>query len=269
MTSQHSSATETEPDGGQQGGVQSVDRAIAVLEILAREGDAGVSEIADQVGIHKSTASRLLGALLARDLVQQNSERGKYQLGFGILRLAASIPGRLSLVQEARPSLEALAAEFKETVNLAVLRSNYAVNVDQAMGPSTLATQDWIGSLTPLHATSSGKVLLAALGADERERILKETGLPAKTSRTITSRRKLEEQLSQVARDGIALTHEELEIGLNAAAVPVFNHSGAVIGGLSISGPAFRFDPENQPGLIEALKQAGLEISRRMGYSGA
>ncbi|NKX56797.1 IclR family transcriptional regulator [Arthrobacter mobilis] len=269
MTSQHISDTATDPEGAQHGGVQSVDRAIAVLEILAREGDAGVSEIADQVGIHKSTASRLLGALQARDLVQQNNERGKYQLGFGILRLAASIPGRLSLVQEARPTLEALAAEFKETVNLAVLRSNFAVNVDQAMGPSTLATHNWIGSLTPLHATSSGKVLLAALSADERDRILKETGLPAKTSLTITSRRKLEEQLRQVVRDGIAITHEELEIGLNAAAVPVFNHSGAVIGAVSISGPVFRFEPENQPGLLEALKQAGLEISRRMGYSTA
>ncbi|MCG2620996.1 IclR family transcriptional regulator [Arthrobacter sp. I2-34] len=269
MTSHSSPAADTDVEGVQHGGVQSVDRAIAVLEILAREGDAGVSEIADKVGIHKSTASRLLGALMARDLVHQNSERGKYQLGFGILRLAASIPGRLSLVHEARPVLEALAAEFKETVNLAVLRSNYAVNVDQAMGPSTLASHDWIGSLTPLHATSSGKVLLAGLGTEERERILKETGLPEKTSRTITSRRKLEEQLLQVARDGVAITEEELEIGLNAVAVPVFNHSGTVVGAVSISGPAFRFNAETQPGLLESLKQAGLEISRKMGYSGA
>ncbi|MFD1213122.1 IclR family transcriptional regulator [Arthrobacter sp. GCM10027362] len=269
MTSQHFSDIGTDLEGAQPGGVQSVDRAIAILEILAREGDAGVSEIADQVGIHKSTASRLLGALLARDLVHQNSERGKYQLGFGILRLAASIPGRLSLVHEARPVLEALAAEFKETVNLAVLRSHYAVNVDQAMGPSTLATHDWIGSLTPLHATSSGKVLLAALDTEERNRLLKEAGLPGRTSRTITSRRKLEEQLLQVAREGVAITREELEIGLNAAAVPIFNHSGAVVGALSISGPAFRFDPETQPGLLEALKQAGEQVSRRMGYSAA
>ena len=71
-----------------------------------------------------------------------------------------------------------LAAEYKETVNLAVLRSNYAVNVDQAMGPSTLATYDWVGSLTPLHATSSGKVLLAALTADERTRSSRQWACP-------------------------------------------------------------------------------------------
>src|SRR5687768_10427481 len=95
-------------------GVQSVDRAIAVLEILRRRGGAGVSEIADEMGVHKSTASRLLASLLQGGMVQQNSERGKYHLGFGILRLANSIPGRLSLVQEARPLLDALAEQYKE-----------------------------------------------------------------------------------------------------------------------------------------------------------
>ena len=261
------SDADAEGEGGQQGGVQSVDRALAVLEILARDGHAGVSEIAEEMGIHKSTVSRLLGSLVGREMVHQNSERGKYQLGFGILRLASSIPGRLSLVREARPVLENLAEEFKETVNLAVLRSNYAVNVDQAMGPSTLATYDWVGSLTPLHATSSGKVLLAALAADERERILKETGLPARTPRTIPRRDKLEKQLIDVAHDGYAVVLEEFEIGLNSMAVPVYNHLGTVIGAVSISGPAFRFDPEKVPGLVEGLGQAGLQISANMGYT--
>ncbi|MEO5780716.1 IclR family transcriptional regulator [Arthrobacter oryzae] len=259
--------SDTEADGGQNGGVQSVDRALAVLEILARDGHAGVSEIAQEMGVHKSTVSRLLGSLVGRDMVHQNSERGKYQLGFGILRLASSIPRRLSLVHEARAVLEGLAEEFKETVNLAVLRSNYAVNVDQAMGPSSLATYDWVGSLTPLHATSSGKVLLAALSADERDRILKETGLPARTPRTITNRSQLERQLLDVSREGYCVIREEFEIGLNAISVPVYNHMGSAIGAVSISGPAFRFDPDKTPGLLEALKQAGLQISANMGYT--
>ena len=139
MASNNHPEPDADAESGPSGGVQSVERALAVLEILAREGQAGVSEIAEEMGIHKSTVSRLMGSLVSRDMVQQNSDRGKYQLGFGILRLASVIPGRLSLVHEARPVLEGLAAEFKETVNLAVLRSNYAVNVDQAMGPSTPA----------------------------------------------------------------------------------------------------------------------------------
>jgi DNA-binding IclR family transcriptional regulator len=135
------------------------------------------------------------------------------------------------------------------------------------MGPSTLATYDWVGSLTPLHATSSGKVLLAALGADERDRILKETGLKARTARTITSRKELDAQLLEVGAKGYAVVREEFEIGLNAVAVPVYNHQGEVVGAISISGPAFRFDPEKIPGLLETLKDAGLKVSANMGYT--
>jgi DNA-binding IclR family transcriptional regulator len=253
---------------GQGGGVQSVDRAFQVLDILARTGHAGVSEIAEELGVHKSTVSRLLGSLVAREIVRQNNDRGKYQLGFGILRLASAIPGRLSLVHEARSILENLADEYKETVNLAVLRSNYAVNVDQAMGPSTLATYDWVGSLTPLHATSSGKILLAALPVDERNQIYKKVGLTSRTSRTVTDRSALENELLSIARDGYAVVHEEFEIGLTAVAAPVYNHIGTVIAAVSISGPSFRFDPENTPGLIQGLREAGLKISAKMGYTG-
>jgi DNA-binding IclR family transcriptional regulator len=257
--------SEVDPDA-QGGGVQSVDRALQILEILARQGDAGASEIAEEMGVHKSTVSRLVGSLLNRELVRQNSERGKYQLGFGILRLASSIPGRLSVVHQAREVLESLATQFKETVNLAVLRSGYAVNVDQAMGPSTLATYDWVGSLTPLHATSSGKVLLAALPTDERDAILKRIGLPARTTKTVTNRSQLEKQLLDISRQGYAVVHEEYEIGLTAVAVPIYNHEGNVIASVSISGPAFRFTPEEDPGLIEGLREAGLSISAKMGY---
>ncbi|NUL47547.1 IclR family transcriptional regulator [Cellulosimicrobium funkei] len=254
------------PEHGGASGVQSVDRAATALEILAREGRAGVSEIAAEMGIHKSTVSRLLAALVARELVQQDHERGKFQLGFGILRLAAAIPGRLNLVQEAGPFLRELAAVAGETVNLAVLRSGYAVNVDQARGPSTLGSQDWVGSLTPLHATASGKVLLAALTADERGALLQGARLPRFTSRTLTSRVRLEVELLEVAHGGFATAREEYEIGLVSLAVPVRDHRGAVIAGISVSGPEFRFVPE-APEVLAALRDAGLAVSRRMGYS--
>lgn len=260
---------DTDPAGAHHAGVQSVDRAITVLEIIARNGDAGVSEIAEEMGVHKSTASRLLSALDARGMVQQNHERGKYQLGFNILRLASAIPARLSLVREAREDLEALAEKFAETANLAVLRSNFAVNVDQAIGPNTLGTQDWIGGLTPLHATSSGKVMLAALPPATRDRVLRESGQARYTPQTITDRDELEQQMPVIAEAGYAATYEELERGLNAVAVPIRNHSGTVIGAISLSGPAFRFEPEKIPGLLDALKQAGYSISVKMGYTAA
>jgi DNA-binding IclR family transcriptional regulator len=111
-------------------GVQSVGRAVQILEILAQRGGAGVSEIAAELGVHKSTAFRLLSALEEHQLVGQPTHRGKYQLGFGILRLASAVPGRLDLVRQGRVVCEGLARTMGETVNLAVLRSHYAVNLD-------------------------------------------------------------------------------------------------------------------------------------------
>jgi DNA-binding IclR family transcriptional regulator len=255
-------------NGDGSGGVQSVDRAVRVLEILARSGGSGVSEVAADLQVHKSTAFRLLAALEERGLVEQNSDRGKYQLGFGILRLASAIPVRLGLVRQARPVLDQLAAQLGETVNLAVIREHYAVNVAEALGPSAISAQTWMGQLTPLHATSSGKVLLAHLDQAQRDEVLEASGLPALTAATITSRAALEKQLEQALIDGYASTFEEYEVGLNAVAVPVRDHTGAVVAAVSVSGPAFRLGPERMREVTAALQVGGSQISRRMGYLG-
>ncbi|KRA37838.1 MULTISPECIES: IclR family transcriptional regulator [unclassified Nocardioides] len=248
-----------------QAGVQSVDRAITVLEILAREGHAGVSDIAAEIGVHKSTAFRLLAALEERDLVEQNTERGKYQLAFGILRLASAIPTRIDMVRQAQPVLDALALQLDETINLAVLREHFAVNVQQARSSAAVISQNWVGQLTPLHATSSGKILLANLPDEQRDAILDKAGLPSLTPATITSRKKLLDQLEEVRTTGFATVVEELEVGLNAAAVPVRDHTGSVVGALSASGPAFRFNEARMADAEEALRAAGDRISYRMG----
>jgi DNA-binding IclR family transcriptional regulator len=259
-------ADEAVTDGVTPGGVQSVDRAITVLELLGHLGSASVVQVAQELGVHKSTASRLLSALETRGMVVQNHERGKYQLGFGILRLAHAIPARLSLVTEARDEMRRLAEEHRETVNLAVLREGVAVNVAQEIGPTSLGTHDWIGSLTPVHATSSGKVLLAALPSAERAELIKKVGLKSFTGRTITSRRQLERQLLDVAAQGYATALEELEIGINAIAVPVRDHLGTVVAAVSVSGPAFRLTEETMQAMRDDLKAAGLTISRRIGF---
>lgn len=251
------------PDGG---GVQSVDRAISVLEILARNGVVGVSEVAADIGVHKSTAFRLLGALEARGLVEQNQDRGKYQLGFGILRLASAIPGRLDLVRQGRPILDELATEFDETVNLAVIRSHYGVNLGQARGSAAVAAQNWVGQLTPLHATSSGKVLLAYLDADHRNALLDATGLARYTDHTITALKALLAQLDVAVAEGYTTTFEEYEEGLNAIAVPVRDHTGAVVGAISVSGPAYRLDKSRMQEVLERLKDGASQISDRMGH---
>ncbi len=250
------------------GGVQSVDRALYVLELLARRGEAGVTELASDIGVHKSTVSRLLAALEERELVEQAFERGKYRLGFGILRLANAVSGRLDVTRQGREVCERLALEVGETVNIAVLRSEYAVNVDQARGPSAIGTHNWVGELTPLHATSSGKVLLAFMSADARRDLVTQAGLQRFTEHTITSPGKLEAQLRDVTQDGYVVSLEELEEGLNAVAAPIRDHVGGVIAALSVSGPAYRLTVERAREIAPTVIAAADEVSRRMGYQG-
>jgi DNA-binding IclR family transcriptional regulator len=256
-------------NGAGTGGLQSVDRALNVLELLARSGEGGVSELAAELDVHKSTAFRLLGALESHGLVEQTEDRGKYRLGFGLVRLAGAVTSRLDVTKQARPIAERLANEIGETVNVAVLREHYAVNVDQALGPASVSAQNWVGQLTPLHATSSGKVLLAQLSSDHLARLIKVAGLASYTSDTITTPGELEKELRKVVENGYATAVGEYEDGLNAIAVPILDSDGVVVAAMSASGPSYRFTPERMEQLVPAMKDVGLQISRRMGYVAA
>jgi IclR family transcriptional regulator, acetate operon repressor len=247
--------------------IRSVDRAVDVLELLAREGTSSVTDVAAAVGVHKSTASRLLSALEARGLVEQVVDRGKYRLGFGIVRLAGAAAVRLDLVEQSRPVTRRLAAEVGETVNVARLEAGAAVNLDQVRGPAAVTTHNWVGQRTPLHATSSGKVLLAHLDADARERILAQP-LERFTAATITDPDVLRRQLVDARAAGWASTAEELETGLNAVAAPVRGRDGAVVAAVSVSGPSYRLTADRIPGVAAAVVAAAVEIGERLGWFG-
>jgi DNA-binding IclR family transcriptional regulator len=245
--------------------VQSVDRAVSVLEILARHGEAGVTEIADELDVHKSTAFRLLGVLENRGLVAQAKDRGKYYLGAGVLRLAGAAAVRLDISQEGVPVCRELADELGETVNIAVLDDDAAVNIMQARGTASVTAQNWLGRRTPLHATSSGKVLLAHMSPTLREGLLARS-LPRFTERTITGSSALRGELEAVVEQGYGITIEELELGLTAVAVPVRAHDGKVIAALSVSGPVYRLNGDRLPEVAKRTVAAGADLSRRMGY---
>ncbi|MEO3872267.1 IclR family transcriptional regulator [Nonomuraea sp. B12E4] len=240
--------------------VQSVDRAITILEILARDGATRVTDLAVELDVHKSTAFRLLAALEQGGLVEQSSERGRYRLGFGVVRLAGAATAQLDLSRESRPVCLRLAETVGETVNIAVPQDGDAVNVSQVRGPAAISGHNWVGQRTPSHATSSGKVLLA-FGA---------LRLPAELERytphTVTSVAGL--ALEEIRERGWATTVEELEVGLNAVAAPIRGSDGAVVAAVSASGPSYRLTPRRLPEVAELLVAAGREISQRIGYYG-
>jgi DNA-binding IclR family transcriptional regulator len=248
--------------------VQSVDRAVTILELLARQGETGVTEIAAELGVHKSTAFRLTAALEMRGLVEQAGDRGKYRLGMGLVRLAGAATMRMDLSLQSKPVCERLAAEIAETINVAILDADEAVNIDQVIGPSAISSHNWVGQRTPLHATSSGKILLAYAPEPTREARLAGS-LKRYTDRTVVDPEELRKQLTAVRRDGFAYTLEELEEGLNAVAAPIHGQTGQVVAAVSVSGPSFRLAEQRLLGEVaQAVVRAGREISHRLGYLG-
>jgi DNA-binding IclR family transcriptional regulator len=254
------------PEARSADAVQSVDRALSILEELARAGEAGVTEIAAALDVHKSTAFRLVATLEAHELVEQTGERGKYRLGVGVLRLAGATSARLDVVQEARQICRQLAADTGETVNIAVLSGSSALYLDQVAGSSALQSHNWVGQHIPLHATSNGKVLLSELEDKRLEELL--GSLPGYTDRTITRKASLRSELAKVREQGYAIAVDELEVGLTAAAAPVRNAHGDVIASMSVSGATFRFDEERLKLAVEELVSAAREVSFRLGWTG-
>ncbi len=249
-------------DGGST--VQSVDRAVTILELLALHGQAGITQLAHELGVHKSTASRLVAALERRRLVEQVEERGRYRLGVGVLKLAGATSARLDLVQEARPAVRRLASETGETVNLAVLSGGAALYVDQVSGAANLSSYNWVGQHIPLHATSNGKVLVSELPEPELTRALGE--LTGFTPSTVTDRGTLDAQLTEVRERGWAVATDELDVGLTAVAAPVRDAHGDVVASLSVSGPTFRFGATRVAEVAALVSAASAEVSGRLAH---
>ncbi len=247
------------------GNLQSVNRALRALELIAEERELGVTELGRRLGVHKATASRLVATLAERGLVERDPLTEKYRLGFGLIRLAGAAMASLDLVRTARPILEDLADRTRETVNLGVLSGDAVVYIDQVTGTRSIVAVSWVGRRTPLHCTSNGKVLLAFLGDKERDRLLAGP-LDNPTPRSVVKPADLRTQLEEVRVRGYAQTMEELEEGLNAVAAPVRRGDGEVVAALSVSGPAFRMRPVDLPRVGRLAMEAASSISRRMGY---
>jgi DNA-binding IclR family transcriptional regulator len=250
---------------GNGAGLQSVRRALRSLELIAEAGELGVTELGRRLGVHKATASRLAATLAERGLLERDPGTERYRLGFGLIRLAGAAMAGLDLVSSARTTLEDLAERTHETVTIGVVSGDDVVSVDQVTGTRSIVSVSWVGKRTPLHTTSTGKVLLAFMPEEEREHRLS-VPLERATKRSITDANALRTQLEEIRRRGYAQTLEELEEGLNAVAAPVRQADGEVVAALSVSGPAFRVRPVDLPRLGRLTIEAADAISRRLGH---
>jgi DNA-binding IclR family transcriptional regulator len=221
--------------------VQSIERAFAVLSALA-DGPIGVTDVADRASLPKSTAARLLGSLAQEGVVEQVPGDTRYRLGPRIVTLAAGVRPTRSLVALARPHLTELAANAGEVAGLSIPDGLLVHYVDQVDSPHPVGVRDWTGTRIPMHAVSSGLVLLAHFLPLEIERFLAEP-LERFTERTVTDPTTVRERIRQAQVDGFAWTRDEYAEGITSVAAAVADDDGEVVGAIHVHGPSYRFPP--------------------------
>ncbi|MDQ6935622.1 MAG: IclR family transcriptional regulator [Actinomycetota bacterium] len=231
-------------------GTQAIDRAALLVGTVVRADEPlSFLELHDECGLPKSTTSRLLTALERTELLERNSA-GSYVAGPLFWLYATRHDPWDELVRLARPTLERIGAETRETVNLSVTRGDRVVQVAQVDSTYMLGTRDWTEVDVPVHSSALGKVLLAygviAVPSGPLEQV---------TPRTVTDRATLQRQLAQAVRRGYASTVDELEIGLTGVGAPVRGSAGEVIAALGVSGPS--------PRLEDRLDEIGLLLNDR------
>ena len=250
--------------------VQVIDRALAILEVLAAEGPAlTLAELAGRIKLPKSTVLRLLSVLQQHRFVDRESRSGDYRLGLKLVELGASAASQPNFVERARPHLNRLMAATGETVFLSVLDGTEVLAVDRVrISARTVRVPLNRVAVHSAYCTANGKALIAFLSDAELESRLRKARLKSYTRNTITTLTALKAELRRVRTAGYAIDHEEMEEGLKCVAAPVRNLGGTVVASVGILGPAFRL-PDNKLATIAAsVVRTADEVSEELGFQG-
>jgi IclR family transcriptional regulator, acetate operon repressor len=248
-------------------GHRTANRVVDILELLAASRDGlALREISAQLEAPKSSLLPLLRALTARGLLEQGHS-GAYRLGSRALGLGSGAAAQRDLVDLARPALLALMRRTDETVFLGVLAGDSlsVVYVDKVDSEQIIRYAAGVGDRRPLHATSTGKAILAFLPAEQREEILRALPLERHTDRTVTSVAALRASLEETQRTGICVSVDEMVRGASGVAAPIFDRHGAVVGACTIAGPTDRLRSRLRQLAAEA-RDAADAISSLLGH---
>ncbi len=243
--------------------VQSVQRALAILEQLAR-GPAGVSELAKATDLPKSTVARLLSTLEAREAVDRPPDSTDYRLGPAIADLAATAPPNRGLIAVSQRHLAALAGTVGEAAGLSVADGYRVQYIAQVESPAPVQVRDWTGSRIPMHLVPSGIVFMAHWPEERISRYL-DRELEETTPLSVTDPKAIRERLRQASKDGYAWVFEEFTEGISSVAAPILNSKMAPVGALHIHGPAYRFPAQQQDAAIgELVARASRAVAEQL-----
>ena len=254
-------------------GTQTVVRALRLLRAFTdAQPEWSLADLSRELKLSKPTAHRLLAALEEERLVMRREPTGSYRLGPTAIELGARAQRASSVAGAARPELESLTRATGETSTVEVLEGDETLILDEVQGDHLIGTSPSIGTRWPAHATSTGKVLLAAtLERDPQlvQGMVRRSGgrLRGLAPNTIRSASRLAAELGRVSRQGYATGEGELEAGYVAIGAPVRRHDGSTVAAISLGGPSTRFTESRMPGLIKAVRAAAARVSRRLGWT--
>lgn len=247
--------------------IQSIDRALDIIEVLAEnQHGLGITEIAERIGLHKSTAYRIASTLVARGYASK-TEKGIYKLGIKIIQDVSGYINSLELQTEARPYVASITSELGLTSHLGILDGDQVIYIEKMDFFSNLRIYSTIGVRVEAYSCSLGKCLLSNYSASQVRSIMSSCSFEQFTENTVASIDELIEDLNLVRRRGWAMDDEEAEIGHRCIGAPIFDYRGDIIAAISASGPTAQITEERIEVVAEYVKKQALEISRSMGYT--
>jgi DNA-binding IclR family transcriptional regulator len=248
--------------------IQVLDRALAILDALSADGpDLSLAEVSQALGLHKSTAHRLIMVLERHKLIERNSGNSRYRLGLKLFELGTRAVSKLDLRERARPFLERLVLETSETVHLCILDDAEVVYLDKVEPARSVRMASSVGRRNPAYCTAVGKAMMAYLPDSQVEAMARKHGLRAVTANTITSLVALKKELNAIRERGYAIDHEEIEEGVRCVGCVVRNFSGEPLAAISVSAPAFRLTKDKVKNLAQPVVAAANALSAELGFN--
>ncbi len=245
--------------------IQSLDRALALLETLAEGGGMTLSEIATALDQSPSTMYRVLSTLEAREVVEMDPQNQEWAIGPMAFRLGSAFLRRSGMVERSRPAMRALMEATGETSNLGIARHGKVMFISQVETTESIRAFFPPGTLSPMHASGIGKALLARFPADRLDRFLRDQPLDRFTDKTLITPNALRADLARGRDRGFAVDDEETTIGMRCVAAPILNVHDEAVAGISVSGPSHRLAPEDIARVGRLVADAAAQVSRRMG----
>lgn len=248
--------------------VQSVERALAIMDALAHEGSPmKLSSLSKQLGLNISTVHRLLNTLMVWGYVEQDPHMGKYRLGIKSFEIGNKALYSLDIRSVAKPYLKKLVDKSNETANLAILVEGEVVYIDQVETHNIIKMFARPGTRGPAYCTGSGKALLAALSEYEINRLARDFSFKSYTNKTITNVGDLKKELSLIRKQGYSLDMGEMEEDVRCVAAPIIDHEGKTIAAISLSGPSTRMsDQYLRNELVPLVIDTAKQISHLVGW---